>query len=132
MDNFEKYALALMVVFGALIIGGLMAVHIAWEHKAGFLYALGAAVVVWAAGFAVLFDKPRLYGLLLADRNVTDHGFRRRTCPINFAPFTGERWHQNMKAGFILSVYFIKNNSKLRPTLNVHARFGLKEIFPCD
>jgi hypothetical protein len=65
MDNFEKYALALMVVFGALIIGGLMAVHIAWAHKAGFLYALGAAVVVWAAGFAVLFDKPRLYGLLL-------------------------------------------------------------------
>ncbi|MEK1854620.1 MAG: hypothetical protein AAAC48_22850 [Phyllobacterium sp.] len=65
MDNFEKYALALMVVFGALIIGGLMAVHIAWAHKAGFLYALGAAIVVWAAGFAVLFDKPRLYGLLL-------------------------------------------------------------------
>lgn len=65
MDNFEKYALALMVVFGALIIGGLMAVHIAWEHKAGFLYALGAAVVVWSAGFTVLFDKPRIYGLLL-------------------------------------------------------------------
>jgi hypothetical protein len=65
MDNFEKYALALMVVFGALIIGGLMAVHIAWAHKAGFLYALGAAVVVWSAGFAVLFDKPRVYGLLL-------------------------------------------------------------------
>jgi hypothetical protein len=65
MDNFEKYALALMVVFGALIIGGLMAVHIAWGHKAGFLYALGAAVIVWGAGFAVLFDKPRLYGLLL-------------------------------------------------------------------
>ncbi|MEK1888676.1 MAG: hypothetical protein AAAB35_14130 [Phyllobacterium sp.] len=65
MDNFEKYALAIMVVFGALIIGGLMAVHIAWIHKAGFLFALGAAVVVWSAGFAVLFDKPRLYGLLL-------------------------------------------------------------------
>ncbi|MBA8881280.1 MULTISPECIES: hypothetical protein [Phyllobacterium] len=65
MDNFEKYALALMVVFGALIIGGLMAVHIAWVHKAGFLYALSAAVVVWAAGFAVLFDKPRVYGFLL-------------------------------------------------------------------
>ena len=65
MDNFEKYALAIMVVFGALIIGGLMAVHIAWLHKAGFLFALGSAVVVWFAGFAVLFDKPRLYGLLL-------------------------------------------------------------------
>jgi len=65
MDNFEKYALAIMVVFGALIIGGLMAAHIAWLHKAGFLFALGSAVVVWAAGFAVLFDKPRLYGLLL-------------------------------------------------------------------
>ena len=65
MDNFEKYALALMVVFGALIIGGLMAVHIAWVRKAGFLYALAAAIVVWAAGFAVLFDKPRVYGFLL-------------------------------------------------------------------
>ncbi len=65
MDKFENYALALMVVFGALVIGGLMAVHIAWFHKAGFLLALGAAVVVWAAGFAVLFDKPRLYGLSL-------------------------------------------------------------------
>ena len=65
MDKFENYALVLMVVFGALIIGGLMAVHIASLHKAGFLLALGAAVVVWAAGFAVLFDKPRLYGLSL-------------------------------------------------------------------
>ncbi|MGH6859618.1 MAG: hypothetical protein ACRECY_05135 [Phyllobacterium sp.] len=65
MDKFENYALALMVVFGALIIGGLMAVHIAWLHKAGFIFALSAAAVVWAAGFAVLFDKPRIYGLLL-------------------------------------------------------------------
>ncbi|MCO4316602.1 hypothetical protein M8997_005355 [Phyllobacterium sp. 21LDTY02-6] len=65
MDKFENYALALMVVFGALVIGGLMAIHIAWMHKAGFLFALGSAVVVWGAGFAVLFDKPRLYGLLL-------------------------------------------------------------------
>ena len=36
----------MMVAFGAIIIGGLMAVGIAWQDKAAFLYALSAAVAV--------------------------------------------------------------------------------------
>lgn len=66
MDDYEKYATGLMIVFGALIIGGLMAVNIVAHDKPGFLFALGAAVVAWFSAFAVIFDKPRLYGVMIA------------------------------------------------------------------
>lgn len=66
MDDYEKYATGLLIVFGALIISGLMAVNLVIYDKAGFLFALSAAVVAWFSAFAVLFDKPRIYGLLLA------------------------------------------------------------------
>jgi len=56
----------LMIVFGALIIGGLMAANLYHGDKPGFLFALGAAVVSWFAAFAVLFDKPRVYGVMIA------------------------------------------------------------------
>lgn len=65
MDNYERYAIAVIITFGALIIGGMMAVSISWNDKPGFLFALGAAVLAWIAGHAVLFDKPKLYGLLI-------------------------------------------------------------------
>lgn len=61
MDDYEKFATGLLIVFGALIIGGLMATHIVMANKAGFLFALAAAVVGWFSAFAVLFDKPRGY-----------------------------------------------------------------------
>lgn len=64
-DNYEKYAIAVIITFSALIIAGLMAVSIAWNDKPGFLFALGASVLAWVSGHAVLFDKPRLYGLLI-------------------------------------------------------------------
>ncbi len=66
MDDYEKYATGLLIVFGALIIGGLMTVNLVVYDKPGFLFALGAAVVAWFSAFAVLFDRPRIYGLLLA------------------------------------------------------------------
>lgn len=66
MDDYEKYATGLMIVFGALIIGGLMAVNIVHGDKPGFLFALGAGVVAWFSAFAVLFDKPRVYGVMIA------------------------------------------------------------------
>jgi hypothetical protein len=59
MDDYERYATGLMIVFGALIIGGLMAANLYHGDKPGFLFALGAAVVGWFSAFAVLFDKPR-------------------------------------------------------------------------
>lgn len=65
MDHFEKFGFAIMVVFGAIIIGGLMAYGIAWEDKPAFLYSLAAAVAVWGSSFAVVFDRPRIFGGLL-------------------------------------------------------------------
>jgi hypothetical protein len=64
-DNYEKYAIAVIIVFGALIIGGLMAASIAAADQSGFLFALGAATAAWIAGHAMLFDRPGIYGLLV-------------------------------------------------------------------
>ncbi|WP_115050867.1 hypothetical protein [Brucella canis] len=66
MDDYERYATGLMIVFGALIIGGLMAANLYHGDKPGFLFALGAAVVGWFSAFAVLVDKPRVYGVMIA------------------------------------------------------------------
>ncbi|VEJ45738.1 hypothetical protein [Bartonella vinsonii] len=66
MDDYEKFATGLLIVFGALIIGGLMAMHIVLMNKPGFLFALAAAIVGWFSAFAVLFDKPKVYlGLII-------------------------------------------------------------------
>jgi hypothetical protein len=64
-DNYEKYAIAVIIVFGALIIGGLMAASIAAADRSGFLFALGSATAAWIAGHAMLFDRPGVYGLLV-------------------------------------------------------------------
>ena len=64
-DNYEKYAIAVIIVFGALVIGGLMAASIAAGDRSGFLFALGAATSAWIAGHAMLFDRPGVYGLLV-------------------------------------------------------------------
>lgn len=66
MDDYERYATGLLIVFGALIIGGLMAVNITIGDKPGFLFALAAAIVAWVSAFAVLFDRPRFYGIMIA------------------------------------------------------------------
>lgn len=66
MDDYEKYAMGMMIVFGAVIISALMTVHLVVYDKAGFLLALGAAVIAWFSAFAVLLDKPRVYGGLIA------------------------------------------------------------------
>ena len=65
-DNYEKYAIAVIIVFGAVIIGGLMGANIGFGDRSGFLFALGSATAAWVAGHAMLFDRPRLYGLLIA------------------------------------------------------------------
>jgi hypothetical protein len=64
-DNYEKYAIAVIIVFGAVIIGGLMAVTISLGDRSGFFFALGAATAAWIAGHAMLFDRPRVYGVLI-------------------------------------------------------------------
>lgn len=65
MDDYEKFATALLIVFGAVIVGGLMALHISLHIKSGFLFALGAGIIGWFSAFAVLFDKPRIYFWLI-------------------------------------------------------------------
>jgi hypothetical protein len=65
MDNYERYASALTITFGALIIGGLMAAHLALPDKAGFMFALGGAFTAWLCAPAVLFNKPAAYRILL-------------------------------------------------------------------
>lgn len=65
MDNYERYASALTITFGALIIGGLMAANIVHGDQAGFMFALGAAVAAWLCAPAVLFNKPAAYRALL-------------------------------------------------------------------
>lgn len=65
MESGERFAGALTIVFGALAIGGLMAMNIAIGNKTGFLFALGAATSAWACAPAVLFYKPGLYRILL-------------------------------------------------------------------
>ena len=65
MDHFEQLGFAIMVIFGAIVIAGLMAFGIGWEDKPAFLYVLAAAVVVWGSSFAVVFDRPRIFGGLL-------------------------------------------------------------------
>lgn len=65
MDDYEKFATGLLIIFGALVIGGLMAMHIAIANKPGFLFALSGGIVGWFSAFAVLFDKPRLYLVMI-------------------------------------------------------------------
>ncbi|WP_165779638.1 hypothetical protein [Mesorhizobium sanjuanii] len=64
-NDFEKYAVAVIIVFGALIIGGLMAAAMAFGHRNGFLFALGGATAAWISGNALLLDRPRIYALFV-------------------------------------------------------------------
>ncbi|MBB6409145.1 hypothetical protein HNQ71_001789 [Mesorhizobium sangaii] len=64
-NDFEKYAVAVIIVFGALIIGGLMAASMTFGHRNGFLFALGGATSAWVSGNALLLDRPRIYALFV-------------------------------------------------------------------
>ncbi|KQZ19075.1 hypothetical protein ASD50_06065 [Mesorhizobium sp. Root552] len=65
-DNFDKAGIAVIIVFGALILGGLMAANLVAGDRNGFLFALGASFAAWIAGHVVLFDMPRVYAVLIA------------------------------------------------------------------
>lgn len=66
MDNdLEKSAIAIIAVFGALTIGGLMGAAIGFGEKEGFLLALGSSASAWAAGYAMIFHKPHVFRWLL-------------------------------------------------------------------
>jgi hypothetical protein len=63
--DLERSAIAVIIVFGAVIICGLMAASLVYSHKDGFMCSLGAATAAWLAGHAMMFDWPRVYGLLI-------------------------------------------------------------------
>lgn len=65
MNDYEKFATALLLAFSVLIIGGLMALHIEIGNKPGFMFALASAVMGWFSAFAIVFDKPKAYLLLI-------------------------------------------------------------------
>lgn len=64
-DNFEKYAVAVIIVYGAVILGGLMGAAIGFGDRDSFLFALGAAAVAWVSGYAMIFDMPRVFAVLI-------------------------------------------------------------------
>lgn len=64
-DNFEKYAVAVIITFGALVVAGLMAAAIGFHDRDAFLFALGAATIAWIAGHAMIFDRPRIFAVLI-------------------------------------------------------------------
>lgn len=63
--DLDRSAIAIAIVFGAVIICGLMAASLVYRQRDGFMFALGAAVAAWFAGHAMLFDLPRIYGVLI-------------------------------------------------------------------
>lgn len=63
-ENYEAYAVAIIIVFGAIIIGGLMAATVAFGERDGFMFALGAATSAWVAGYAMFFDRARTFVIL--------------------------------------------------------------------
>jgi hypothetical protein len=64
--NYDTYAVAIIIAFGSLIIGGLMAAAIGFGERDAFFFALGAATSAWLAGYAVFLDRPRTFMILVA------------------------------------------------------------------
>ncbi|MCR4268814.1 hypothetical protein [Nitratireductor sp. ZSWI3] len=64
-ERYDAYAVAIIVTFGAIIIGGLMAAAIASGERDSFMFALGAATAAWAAGYAMFFDWARTFMALI-------------------------------------------------------------------
>lgn len=64
-NDVEKYGIVIVIVFGALTIGGLMGAAVGFGNRDGFLFSLGAATAVWVAGYAMVFNLPRVFGVLI-------------------------------------------------------------------
>lgn len=63
--NYDTYAVAIIVAFSSIIIGGLMAASLTYGEKDAFFFALGSATAAWLAGYAVFFDRPRSFMVLV-------------------------------------------------------------------
>ncbi|CAN0653066.1 hypothetical protein JF546_01085 [Nitratireductor aquimarinus] len=65
-DRYDAYAAATIVIFGAIVIGGLMAASLSFGERDAFFFALGAATSAWCAGYAMFLDKARVFVALTA------------------------------------------------------------------
>ncbi|MBN9136659.1 MULTISPECIES: hypothetical protein [Phyllobacterium] len=65
MDRYETFATWIFIAFGVLVLAGLMAFSITSNDQPAFLFALGASCTGFFLGFAVVFNQPKLYGLIL-------------------------------------------------------------------
>lgn len=64
-QEFDVSAIAIIVVFGALTIGGLMGATISFGERDGFLFTLGSSMSAWATGYAMIYGRPNAFRWLL-------------------------------------------------------------------
>jgi uncharacterized membrane protein (UPF0182 family) len=64
-NDIERNAIAIIIVFGALILGGLIAASLTFADRSSFFFALGSATAAWLSGYAMVFTRPRLFGILI-------------------------------------------------------------------
>ncbi|MCT8988999.1 hypothetical protein NYR54_01640 [Chelativorans sp. SCAU2101] len=64
-ENYDSFAVTISTVFGAIIVGGLMAAALVYGERDAFFFALGAATAAWLAGYAIFFDRPRTFMALV-------------------------------------------------------------------
>lgn len=64
-ENYDAYAVAIIIAFGALIIAGLMGAALVYGQRDAFFFALGASAAAWLSGYAVFLDRPRSFMVLV-------------------------------------------------------------------
>lgn len=65
-ENYDAFAVTISTVFGAMIVGGLMAAALTFGERDAFFFSLGAATAGWLSGYAIFFDRPRTFMALVA------------------------------------------------------------------
>ena len=63
--EFEVSAIAIIVVFGALTLGGLMAASLCFGERDAFFFALASSTSAWATGYAMIYQRPNAFRWLL-------------------------------------------------------------------
>lgn len=65
MDRYETFATWIFIAFGVVILAGLMAFSIATGDRQAFLFTIAASCTTFFLGAAVVFNQPKIYGLIL-------------------------------------------------------------------
>ena len=62
-STFEAYAVAIILLFGAVIVSALVAGSLVYNDRTGFFTAVGAYMAAWLGGHALLLDRPRIFAV---------------------------------------------------------------------